>query len=170
MQYSLQDVPSLGIHPIAEPPLSHYVLWLTWMLIAQGGQTSENGTAVIVTTAPTCLHALDGRLRLKIAEVKGSPQKASEIESQLRGVDGIEQVKANPTTGSVLIIYNSDQVKRHDLYAMVQTFDQLLQMSKLWNAPKDTARRQGGFGKELARTVVRSALEFALQRWLHAFI
>ncbi len=52
-------------------------------------------------------HAVDGRMRIQIAEVKGSQAKAREIEERLCCGYGIIDVNANPVTGNVLINYDS---------------------------------------------------------------
>lgn len=51
------------------------------------------------------IHALEGRVRLKLAEIKGNSHKARRLEAYLTGVNGVETVSANPMTGSVLIFY-----------------------------------------------------------------
>ena len=54
-------------------------------------------------TTPTYIHKLDGRLRIKIPEIKGSPVRASRLEDMLGSMKGVTIVKANPLTGNVLI-------------------------------------------------------------------
>ena len=52
------------------------------------------------------VHALEGRLRIKIPKVKGAAGEAQEVERHLRQFTGVEDVSANPITGNVLILYN----------------------------------------------------------------
>ena len=52
-------------------------------------------------------HAIDGRIRLHIAQTKGSQARAREIEKRLGDCFGITGVKANPLTGNILITYDS---------------------------------------------------------------
>jgi hypothetical protein len=54
----------------------------------------------------TVVHAIPGRLRLKVDKVKGDPVFAQKAEDTLRQVSGIERVEAKPLTGSVLIYYD----------------------------------------------------------------
>src|SRR2546423_14337231 len=56
------------------------------------------------------LHMLDGRLRVKVADVKGSPRVAALVEAQLAELQGVDDVSANPLTGSVLVLYDPAQV------------------------------------------------------------
>jgi len=51
-------------------------------------------------------HALPGRVRLKIPEVKENPELARQAQEKLGRVPGIERVEANPATGSLLILYD----------------------------------------------------------------
>src|SRR2546422_11064664 len=56
------------------------------------------------------LHMLDGRLRVKVADVKGSPRVAALVEAQLAELQGVDDVSANPLTGSALGLYDPAQV------------------------------------------------------------
>ena len=56
------------------------------------------------------VHALPGRVRLKVARVKGNPALARQAEEKLAKVPGIRQVEAKPGTGSLLIHYDLDQL------------------------------------------------------------
>jgi hypothetical protein len=51
-------------------------------------------------------HALPGRVRLKIPRVKENPELARQAQERLSRVPGIRKVKANPATGSLLILYD----------------------------------------------------------------
>lgn len=67
------------------------------------------------------LHALDGRLRIGIPVVKGSPARAQEIETKFRRIDGIRQVEANPITGNVLFLFDSGRISREGLLGALLT-------------------------------------------------
>lgn len=56
------------------------------------------------------VHALPGRVRLKVARVKGNPPLAREAQAKLAKVPGIRQVETQPTTGSLLIRYDTDEL------------------------------------------------------------
>lgn len=54
-----------------------------------------------------CLvHALPGRVRLRLDRLKQNPSFADEIQRSLPDLPGIDQVEANPDTGSLLIHYD----------------------------------------------------------------
>jgi copper chaperone CopZ len=60
-------------------------------------------------------HSLNGRLRIKIIQVKDSPASASELENHLLKLDGIRQLKANPTTGNVLVLYDHNRIGQAEI-------------------------------------------------------
>jgi hypothetical protein len=56
------------------------------------------------------VHAIPGRIRLKVARVRANPGLASEIRTRLSAVPGIAMVDANPVTGSVLVLYEASML------------------------------------------------------------
>jgi len=56
------------------------------------------------------IHAIEGRLRIKVPEVKGSPVRARQIEDLFREVEGVHEVRANPITGNVLLLHDPGRV------------------------------------------------------------
>src|SRR5262245_16204228 len=73
--------------------------------IGSGGGTSCTRSPLVSTES--VLHVLAGRVRVKLSAVKGAPEQAREIENRLSEFVGIEKVTANPTTGSVLVFYDT---------------------------------------------------------------
>jgi copper chaperone CopZ len=55
-------------------------------------------------------HYMAGRLRLRMAELKGDPDAAARVEEVLGGVPGITSVETSALTGSVLISYHRRQI------------------------------------------------------------
>ena len=56
-------------------------------------------------------HQIPGRIRLKVPDVKKSPELVEQIRQMFTVIPGIEEVTVNPTTGSVVLHYDTD---RHD--------------------------------------------------------
>ncbi len=56
-------------------------------------------------------HQVPGRVRMKIPAGKGNPELLKKISETFAVIPGIEQVTVNPTTGSVVLFYDTD---RHD--------------------------------------------------------
>jgi hypothetical protein len=52
------------------------------------------------------VHAMPGRVRLRVDKVKGNPALALKAQDRLGRVPGIKQVQVKPQTGSVLIHYD----------------------------------------------------------------
>ncbi|MEA3386491.1 MAG: hypothetical protein U9Q89_08640 [Thermodesulfobacteriota bacterium] len=53
-------------------------------------------------------HTISGRLRLKIPSKKGNNSYFGSLEQKLSGCDGVQGVKANAVTASVLLLHNVD--------------------------------------------------------------
>ena len=61
------------------------------------------------------IHTIEGRLRVKVVEVKGSPAHARQIEALFREVEGIREVRANPITGNVLFLHDPRQIAAREI-------------------------------------------------------
>lgn len=80
-------------------------------------------------------HAIEGRLRVKVAHVKGSPSRARELENALRSLVAVQHVQANPATGNVLVLYDPRQIGQEEVLTAV----------KPWHAmPQPTAESPRG--------------------------
>jgi hypothetical protein len=56
-------------------------------------------------------HQVPGRVRMKIPAGKGNPELLKQISEAFGAIPGIEEVTVNPTTGSVVLHYDTE---RHD--------------------------------------------------------
>lgn len=63
------------------------------------------------------VHCLDGRLRIKVPEVRRSPVHAERVEAMFRGRHGVRAVSANPMTGNVLFMHDPDQIAAREIMA-----------------------------------------------------
>jgi copper chaperone CopZ len=106
------------------------------------------------------LHALDGRLRIKINEVKGSADAAAEITRFLGNSPGIDQVNANPVTGNVLILYNTRQLSQKEILNLLQDAGYLQRI----------VRMPANQGEGLVSVVAKAVMETALQSMVMALI
>lgn len=125
-------------------------------------------------SAPAYLHhTIDGRVRIKVPAIKGSPIKAAELANKLRYLStGIDEVTVNPTTGSALIQYDPRRVGQNEILHSLGQLGYQLQLSHGSSAhnEKEMAFTFQELGKNLARTVLHSTMEFALQRLVFALI
>jgi copper chaperone CopZ len=107
------------------------------------------------------LHVMEGRLRIKVPEVKGVPEEARAIERQLGGLDGVSDVAANPVTGSVLVFYDTELTGIDEITEALEGWGYLSQ-------PVPTPQADGAFG--LGRLVLRATTEAALHQLFVALI
>ncbi|MBR0799733.1 hypothetical protein JQ615_30615 [Bradyrhizobium jicamae] len=56
-------------------------------------------------------HQVPGRIRIKVPSAKENPELLEQIKQTFNVIPGIEQVTVNPTTGSVVLHYDTE---RHD--------------------------------------------------------
>lgn len=115
----------------------------------------------------TCLHALPGRLRLRIDDLKGCPDLSRSIEQELGYVAGVRRVEANPVTGSVLIVHDETVLDRRDVLAALLAWDVVVDgpPGPVGGAASASAspRPAPGVGRRLVGAVVRSGVEVAIQ-------
>lgn len=115
---------------------------------------------------PTCLHAIDGRIRIRVPGIKNSPHKAAELELTILSLHGsIERVTANPVTGSVLILYNVRLAEQHHIFQILRNNghggNELAATSRL--TPKKLS-------KDVYQSILSSTIEFALERMIFALV
>jgi copper chaperone CopZ len=105
------------------------------------------------------VHALEGRLRIKIPAVKGAAGQAKEVERHLGQFAGVEHVSANPITGNALILYNPHVVGQDDILASLREPGYLSQPGP-----------RPGVVEKVTATVAASLVEAALARLVSALI
>jgi copper chaperone CopZ len=106
-----------------------------------------------VTTISPYLHILDGRLRIKLPQVKGAPQRALAVEQLLLGLDGVTDVTANPTTGNVLVLFTAAVIGQHDIITTLQETGYL------------SDNHAAAHGRtSLTSMIMQSVIELALER------
>ncbi|HJT19402.1 MAG TPA: hypothetical protein VJ746_02965 [Nitrospira sp.] len=82
----------------------------------------RNGSSLTIrcTGLPGYCHALEGRLRLYIPEVKRAPQRALFVDMLLGSMDGVIRSSANPTTGNVLVLFDPNSLAHEDIIAALR--------------------------------------------------
>ncbi|MGQ9921563.1 MAG: HMA2 domain-containing protein [Desulfobacca sp.] len=116
------------------------------------------------------LHALDGRIRIKVPVIKGSPARAGELEREVQWHPGIHSIRANPTTGNVLIYYDTQQTAQT---AILQTLYELgyLQQTPAQGLMAATPSSDGNsLMNVVLHSVAQSMMEMALTRLVTALI
>jgi copper chaperone CopZ len=116
-------------------------------------------------SAPSYVHAIDGRLRVKLPVMKGSAAKAARIADALEVLPGIRYVKANPTTGNVLVLFDPRMIDQRRL------IEKMIEMSGF--APVNevlSSNQRQQFSGRIAETLVQSAVQMALERVILALV
>jgi Heavy metal associated domain 2 len=54
-------------------------------------------------------HTVPGRLRVKLPGLKGFPRQAERLAATVRQLPGVTETTANPTTGSLLVLFDPQQ-------------------------------------------------------------
>jgi copper chaperone CopZ len=65
----------------------------------------------------TYLHSTPGRMRIRVPDRRGDERFCREMEQKLTRNPGITQVRANPLTGSVLILFDPRRVDDRQILA-----------------------------------------------------
>ncbi len=116
------------------------------------------------------VHALNGRLRIKILEIKGNPLRAQEIENQFNLMTGIRQITANPVTGSLLFIYDPHLLKQEEIWAVLREMGYFGDHSGGHPGFLDSAAGPHGVVEKITTTLASGLMEVALTRLVGALI
>src|SRR5207245_172122 len=54
------------------------------------------------------VHAIPGRIRVKVGALKDNAALARELRERLAAEPGVRRAEANPTTGSLLVLYDTE--------------------------------------------------------------
>ena len=115
-------------------------------------------------SAPYYVHAIDGRLRIKVPVIKGSDANAACVASGLHTLGGIRHLKVNPTTANVLVLFDPLVVTQREIIA------KLKEMNCFDPANKRRSTRPPLFTTRIIETVVQSAVQVALERVILALV
>ena len=112
------------------------------------------------------VHVLDGRLRIKVPDVKGSPAVACRVERGLQALPGVESVTASALTGSVVVLHDPSLTESGEILAAIRALASLPE--GVDSCPTPTAPRP--VGSVVAASLARLALEAALQQAFRALL
>lgn len=74
----------------------------------------EEGAEEMAISGIRVVHAIPGRVRVKISRLKENPVLVREVQERLSDIQGIRRVEVNPITGSVLILYDRTEFESLD--------------------------------------------------------
>ena len=107
------------------------------------------------------LHVMDGRLRVKIPETKRSVSKALHVEQMIRSLPGTTRVTANPTTGNVLVLFDSAQLTHDEILSALKKAGYLREQVST-SSFQFTARMVDTVSHAVARSVAEVVMERAI--------
>ena len=116
---------------------------------------------------PTYIHKLDGRLRIKIPEIKGSPVRASKLEDSLGSMKGVTLVKANPLTGNLLIQFEPGATGHDHILKALRNLG-CLKVGRSFQHRAANAPRQ--LENYLVNLFIKSAVEITVKQLILALI
>jgi hypothetical protein len=105
------------------------------------------------------VHAIDGRLRVRIDSLKKNPQAAGSMSQSLLKVAGVKKVMASPITGSVLVHYDPWRISQADLLELFGLSEAIPSPSQELKNGAVEGSVSGGLGRSVADVVVRVMLE-----------
>lgn len=108
------------------------------------------------------IHHVPGRLRVKIPLIRYRPHKAQAALTTLSGIDGIDDVKANTVTGSLVVHYDPDAVRPELLVDLLKEqgyLDEAQSLTKHVATPKAASLTGERLGRAFVGWVVGRILE-----------
>ena len=120
------------------------------------------------SAVPYVVHAIDGRLRVRVPAVRGSSAMANAVTGQLRSLEGVERVHANQTTGSVVVYYAHGLTSCEAILAALQMAG-LSSPSESTQPSRSVACAQDASPRLTVR-MFHLAVDLALQRLLIALV
>jgi hypothetical protein len=64
-------------------------------------------------------HKTPGRIRMKLPAGKGDPELLEKVKATFSAIPGIEKVKVNPDTGSILLTWDADAHHHDDVHCQI---------------------------------------------------
>jgi hypothetical protein len=82
----------------------------------------------------------------------------------------VQAVTANPTTGNVLILYDSEKVSQFDIFDILLKLGFLKKQSLIYNERDRVSLIQAMFSEKLTDVVISSVAELAIKGIIKALI
>ncbi len=109
------------------------------------------------------LHETPGRLRIKIPGLRGDSETVNAIRDDLMRRRGVQDVQANPVTGSITVIHDPDDVKAHNV---LEWFREQGAIEEGWDGrrPQMADPALSKAGAALGKALFGFAVDLALER------
>lgn len=119
------------------------------------------------------LHSVPGRLRIKIPVLQNCPLKVSQVYEFLSNMDGVEDIRINSLTGSVVLKYVSEKTTTEEILdrlRQIGIFDPGKAVDIDRHIHQAASKAGERFGKAVFGWAVGKALEANGLSFLAAFI
>jgi copper chaperone CopZ len=110
----------------------------------------------------TYIHIVEGRMRIRMMETKGDAIRSARVVQCLQQLQGVTQVRANPTTGSVLIHFEAALLQPHHIIQRLREHGYLTRA--------DVALPQLPAFPSVSRRVVETLLHVAFEKTVRQVI
>jgi hypothetical protein len=108
-------------------------------------------------------HATPGRLRVRVSGLRGNVQAARSLEVLLMSEPGINHVRANSTTGNVLVQFNEDALSCCDIMQDLADLGHMPILTESQSQEGAFDARLRAVGVSLGKTLAKAALKQALR-------
>ena len=108
------------------------------------------------------VHAVPGRMRVKIPAMRRRPTRAEQVEQLLTQHAGIESVKSNTLTGSVVVHYDPDLIGSDEIMNILR-YGKFVDETRLVPYDAHVLASTHQAGRALGRAAVSWALGRALE-------
>ena len=120
------------------------------------------------SSVPYVIHAIDGRVRVRVPAVRGSSAMADAVTAQLSALDGVNRVHATPITGSVVVYYTRELTSSEAILAALRMAVPFSPNSDSIGPGRGVALSQEA--SPLTTRVLHLAMDLAVQRLLMALV
>ena len=110
----------------------------------------------------TYMHNIPGRLRVRIPAIRGSSEKARAAQALLMDLEGIESIRANMVTGSIVVKYDPGRFLSQRILSILKEngcFDGTKAFTMNHAIPHTSSKAGKAVGKAFCGWAVGRALE-----------
>jgi len=116
------------------------------------------------------LHAIDGRLRIRVSAVKRDRTRAAEYCEAIRRIAGVRQAVPSLVTGSITITYDASKVNRAALCGALAPIVGDLHVPEAPAVVRGASTMLAHAGHQVMQVVLKSAMEAALKHAIFALL
>jgi hypothetical protein len=119
-------------------------------------------------TRAQVLHAIDGRLRIRVSDLKHNSGRADSLSKIVRMLPGVRSVAVNVLTGTATVTYDRAVIAPSNAHAEIGRVLECEIEPVAFSMPGTIPLSHAG--RHVADFVLKAAIEAALKRAIHALI